>query len=209
MRKTLSVALLTWLVAAVAAAMIGSSSPSARADEKTPEYVGPHTCKKCHFKQYKSWTKGQLSQAFADLKPGAKAEAKTKAGLDPKKDYTKDPKCLKCHVTAYGKPSGYPEVKEGAAWSDEETKRAEMLEGVTCEACHGPGSIFSVYKKDHKDYKIEDVRKMGLISPPPPEQCAPCHAKECPTMGADYKFDYKEKKDSEKVHKHSKLKHKH
>ena len=43
--------------------------------------------------------------------------------------YEKDPKCVECHTTGFGKPSGFKDKVSTAA-----------LVGVTCENCHGPGS---------------------------------------------------------------------
>ncbi len=65
-------------------------------------YVGSNKCKKCHSKQHKSWKKTKMALALETLKPGAVAEIKTKYGLDPKKDYSTDAECLKCHTTGFG-----------------------------------------------------------------------------------------------------------
>ena len=40
-----------------------------------------------------------------------------------------DPKCINCHATGYGQPTGF---KDEASTAN--------LKGTTCEACHGPGS---------------------------------------------------------------------
>ena len=77
------------------------------------EYVGSKKCKMCHAKQYKSWEGTTHASALDGLKPGERAEAKTKAGLDPEKDYTTDETCLGCHVLGFGKKGGY-EVLEDA-----------------------------------------------------------------------------------------------
>ena len=201
------------LTALAAAALISFLSRPGVAEDagasKQPEYIGPANCKACHFKQHKSWTKTPLAQAFEHLKPDQAVEKKKACGLDPKKDYTTDPKCLKCHTSGYGTPSGYPALTEGKAFTDEEKKRAAANEGVTCEACHGPGSLYVPYKKDHKDYKREEIRKLGAVAPVTADNCAPCHVKECPTMPADYSFKFEDHKDSDKLHAHKKLKKEH
>jgi len=74
-------------------------------------YTGVKRCASCHFEQYMSWKKTKHAQAFDVLTP----------------KYQKDEKCLKCHTTGLGEPTGY---------KDGET----ALAGVTCENCHGPGS---------------------------------------------------------------------
>ena len=70
-------------------------------------YTGAKKCKMCHLKQFKSWEKTQMANAFELLRPGVAAEAKTGAGLDPEKDYTLDAECVSCHVTGHGKEGGF------------------------------------------------------------------------------------------------------
>lgn len=177
--------------------------------EDKPQYAGADSCKKCHFKQHAAWKKTQMAKAFDTLKPGAAAEAKKKFGLDEKKDYTTDAKCVECHVTGYGKEGGYPAIVEGKAWTDDEKKRATSMEGVQCEACHGPGSLTNAYKKDNEQYKKEEVTKRGLIAPDE-ANCKTCHNEKSPTVTKDYKFDYKAlTQDKDKIHVHVPLKHKH
>ncbi len=176
-------------------------------DAAKPAYIGAEACKKCHFKQYGSWKKTAMAMAFDKLKPGEAAEKKTAGGLDPKADYTKDPKCLKCHTTAYGTDSGYPAVVEGKAWTPAEEERAKLTVGGQCEACHGPGSLYSPYKKLHQDFKLADIVALGATQPPTAAQCQACHVKECPTMAKDYAFDFEKAKKSDKdIHDHVPLK---
>ena len=174
-----------------------------------PDYIGASGCKKCHFAQWKSWKKTLMANAFETLKPGQAAEAKKKHGLDVQKDYTKDASCLACHTTGYGKPGGYPAISEGKEWNADEQKRAEILQGVQCEACHGPGSEYSVYKKKNPKYKREEIKKLGLIHPDA-TNCATCHNSKSPTVAKDHKFDFEKMlKDEKQIHKHRKLKHPH
>jgi hypothetical protein len=208
MRHWMVVATLVVLFIAVAA-FVFEPPRYAAADGDKPEYVGPAECKACHFKQFKSWGKSPLSQAFEHLKPDQSVEAKKKAELDPKKDYTKDPTCLKCHTTAYGKPTGYPELVEGQAWTDDQTACATRNEGVTCEACHGPGSLVIPFKKENKEYKRAQIAELGALAPVTAENCAHCHKKECPTMPDDYKFDFETARKSDKMHDHKDLKYDH
>ncbi len=203
-----------WLVASVVAAAglfgsLSSTEPSAQAEEPAPAHVGAESCKKCHFKQQASWKKTGMAKTFESLKPDAAAEKKTAGGLDPKADYTKDPKCLKCHTTGYGSATGYPApAAAGAACTPAEEERAKLNAGVTCEACHGPGSLYGPYKKDHPNFKFEEIAKLGAVMPTA-ETCMPCHVKECPTMPKDYTFDFTKAKDSKEIHEHIPLKQKH
>jgi hypothetical protein len=196
-------------VATVAATTASAPSRTALAEEAKPAFVGADECKKCHLKQHKSWKATPMSKSFEALKPNAAAERKTKHGIDVAKDFTKDPKCLKCHTTGYGTESGYPAVVEGKELTPEEQTRAARLQGVTCEACHGPGSLYGPFKKSNEKFKLEEVQKLGATSPPKAEQCMVCHVKECPAMPADYAFDFEKAKGSKDIHEHVPLKHPH
>jgi len=213
MIRVMKAMLVAYAAGLVVAAFVGvwtATSRTAAADEKkVPEYIGAKKCKKCHLKQYKSWAKTPMAGAFESLKPDVKVDVKTAAKLDPKKDYTKDATCLKCHTTGYGTPTGYPAVVKDKAWTDAETLRAGKLEGLGCETCHGPGSLYSPLMKANKKYKRAEIIALGAHSPPKAEQCLVCHEKDCPTMGKDYKFDFAKACESEKTHKHKKLKYEH
>lgn len=167
-----------------------------RAGEE-PKYEGSKSCQKCHFKEHGSWQKTKMAQAFKALKPGEAKEAKAAASLDLAKDYTREPKCVACHVTGYGKPGGYPEIVAGKEWTAEERERAPRLEGVGCESCHGPGEKASAYKKDNKEYKWADIAKLGALHPDE-KTCASCHNKESPTF-KEFKFADKVGKDTHEI----------
>lgn len=210
LRRPWIVALAVGVSAAVVTTLLRAPAPVHAEDAAPkPEYAGPGTCKNCHLKQHKSWKATGMAKTFESLKPEACAEKKTKAGLDPAKDYTKDEKCLKCHTTGYGTPSGFPAVVEGKTWTPEEVERAKKNEGVTCEACHGPGSLYWPLKKLNEKFKLAEIVALGATSPPKAEQCMVCHVKECPTMPADYVFDFEKAKHSPNIHEHVPLKHPH
>jgi hypothetical protein len=154
------------------------------------EYQGATSCKKCHLKEYKSWQKTKMAKSFEVLKAGQVADEKKKAGLDPAKDYTKDHACLPCHTTGYGRPGGYPKAGDEAG-----AARAAKFEGVQCEVCHGPASLYLAYKKDHeKDFNKEEGKKLGLskVDPKAATLCLDCHRGGpglSPTLKAGEKFD--------------------
>ncbi|RKY94607.1 MAG: hypothetical protein DRQ01_01960 [Ignavibacteriae bacterium] len=183
-------------------AFIVAIAVSVQAQEKTDSltysYVGTKNCKKCHIKQYKSWVETKMSMAYDLLKPGERSEAKKKVGLDPEKDYTTDAECLPCHTTGYGKPGGFVSIEE-----------TPQLVGVSCEMCHGAGSEYT--KKEHmslrnKEYKLAELLKVGLISPPTAETCTSlCHNDKSPFFKP---FDFATRKD-EGTHIHLPLKYKH
>ncbi|MBI4168514.1 MAG: hypothetical protein HY510_01100 [Acidobacteria bacterium] len=85
--------------------------------------------------------------------------------------------CLGCHTTGYGKPA--------AAGTD--------LNGVQCEACHGPGSLYksmdvmskSKYQADRASAHATAVRA-GLLGPDE-KTCTSCHNQKSPNFkGFDF-----------------------
>ncbi len=124
------------------------------------EYIGAVKCKMCHNsttkgQQYKKWSEGPHANAMKKL---SAADAK-------------NPKCLKCHSTT---------------GSTDKSLHATITvkEGVSCESCHGPGSVYksiSIMKSQEKS-----IAK-GLIVPDE-KLCKKCHNEQSP----DFKgFDYK------------------
>jgi hypothetical protein len=124
------------------------------------EYIGAAKCKMCHNKppkgeQYNKWAASPHAKAFKDLKG----------------DDAKNPKCLKCHATAFG-------LKLGGA------QTITMEEGVSCESCHGPGSK---YKSPTIMKDLAKAKEAGLIIPDE-ALCKKCHNSESPNFkGFDYK----------------------
>jgi hypothetical protein len=135
------------------------------AQDKQPEYVGVDKCKTCHKaekngQQYKIWSENNHAKAFEALKSEKAGPIAEKAGI--KGDPTKDEYCLSCHTTAGTKKNV--------------DKSYDISEGVGCEACHGPGSL---YRKMNimKDYDASvaagmiGTREKGAIE----KMCANCH----------------------------------
>ena len=125
------------------------------------KYIGASKCKMCHNKaekgeQYKKWLDGPHAKAMESLNA----------------EEAKDPKCLKCHSTA-------------ATVDASLIATLTVEEGVSCESCHGPGSI---YKKKTIMESREQSMAAGLILPEE-KVCKECHNEESP----NYKgFDYAE-----------------
>lgn len=172
------------------------------ADASRHAYAGTRSCKKCHTQHHREWKKHPHSEAFSLLQAGARTEAKTKAGLDPQKDYTQDVTCLPCHTTGYGKPGGYaiPDPNDKKA-----VRKAKKLEGVGCEMCHGPGKdyikVFKEILKAKRGYKVGEVHAVGLFRI---EEtiCTGCHNDSGPTFKP---FDFKERLEHA-AHEHHSLK---
>ena len=118
-------------------------------------------CKMCHNKpdkgeQYNKWLAGPHAKAMESL-----------TGED-----ATNPECLKCHST-------FDAVDKGLHQGIKQT------DGVSCESCHGPGSIYksmSIMKSREKS--LEN----GLILPTE-EVCIKCHNEESPTFKG---FNYEE-----------------
>jgi len=129
------------------------------------QYVGNKKCIACHRAEFQSWQKDSHSLALADLKPGTKGDAKIRAKLDPKKDYTADASCLVCHSVGYGKP----------------VAPSADLTNVGCESCHGPGSTYRspaiMNKKKYQENRATQ-HKMALeagLTEPAEQVCTTCH----------------------------------
>ena len=184
---------------ALAAARSSAEDGASPAGDK-PQYVGDKTCQKCHFQEHKSWKKTPMAKAMKTLAPTTAEEdkelfdKKTAAGLDPAKDYQTDPKCLKCHTTGYGTETGYP---ADPAADDDAAKRAKTFSGVSCEACHGPGSLYVQFKtaelEKNKDAKFTAAALAPLgLTLPDEKTCATCHNGDSPTKA---ELKYAESKD--------------
>lgn len=129
------------------------------------EYIGAAKCKMCHNsptkgQQYKKWKESKHSKAMEVL---SDTEAK-------------NPKCIKCHSTAASVDKGL-------------IATLTVDEGVSCESCHGPGSVY-------KNMKIMKDRELGLkngLIVPTEKTCKKCHNEESPNYkGFDF-IKYKEK----------------
>src|SRR5262245_63238530 len=105
-----------------AGAAPGAAAPAAAAAHA---FVGPSKCGLCHKAaargdQYGLWQKSKHAGAFATLEgDAARAVAKSRGIADP----AAAPQCLRCHTAGPG---------------------ANAADGVTCEACHGPGGDYAV-----------------------------------------------------------------
>jgi len=138
-------------------------------EKAKPEYVGMTKCKMCHKDVYEAWSKTKHATAIETL-------GDTSA---------MDEACLACHVTGYGKGGGYVD-----------TASTPGLLGVTCEACHGPGSLYwkLPIMKDH-----EKAVANGLVEQDS-SVCLSCHNEKSPTFKG-FKYDEAKKTGIHKVEK--------
>lgn len=183
-----------------AALFVALSAVSGIATAQEAKYVGTTTCKKCHIKEWKSWSLTSMANAFDLLKPGTAVEAKKASGLDPETDYTKNVDCVPCHVTGFGKPGGFVDLET-----------TPEMAGVGCENCHGPGGT---YTQDgymtfaNKEYHKADLVAVGLVDHVGPAQCNVCHNPASPFVVEGYKFDF-EAMQKKGTHEHYPLRYQH
>jgi len=160
---------------------VGLASGSMAADHK---YVGAKDCGKCHKKelmgdQLAEWKKGPHAKAFEALKSDEAATVAKERNL-PAPAY-ESPDCLKCHVTANGKPA--------SAFAK---KPFDVSDGVQCESCHGPGNDYRK-KKTMSDHDLAVAA--GMWEPGKDQKiCTQCHNDESPTWDAAKGFDYEASK---------------
>ena len=144
-----SLSLLGWgLASGEAVGQAEGPEPEPPAEQ---EYIGVKKCAACHFDQYTKWKKTKHSTNFELLT--AKYEA--------------DEKCLKCHTTGYGEPTGY------------KTAADVDLKGTSCEACHGPGSKHAEISKPFANQKPtpeqEKLARDSIWKVLPQNACIACH----------------------------------
>jgi len=133
----------------------------ASVNAQNAQYIGVAKCKMCHNKaekgaQYTKWLASPHAKAMASLK-----------GAD-----LKNPKCLKCHSTAAGADQSL-------------IASITVEEGVSCESCHGAGSLYKVATV-MKDEKL--AMSKGLVLPDE-KVCIKCHNSESPNFKG---FNFKE-----------------
>ncbi len=169
------------MMVAVAFLFVSESLLNAAGDFK---YIGVSKCKMCHKTaksgdQFTKWSNEGHSKAYATLATPEAKEVAQKAGVTG--DPQKSEKCLKCHVTAFDAPATAKEAS------------LTLQEGISCEACHGPGSAYksnavmkAVYAGTKKGAEV------GLIEPTK-EVCIKCHNPESPTY-KPFKFEEAVKK---------------
>jgi hypothetical protein len=141
-----------------AGAIISAAEQSDQPEKKpVPAYVGERKCKVCHLTIFKAWQKTAHANALQTLK----------------EEERKNPICIGCHTTGYNE-GGYGNENAVVDFSN-----------VQCEACHGPGSLYS-RSSVMRDRELS--WELGLVKIGP-ETCTRCHNENSPTFRV---FDYKE-----------------
>ncbi len=114
-------------------------------------HVGVEACRDCHQSQYDQWVRTPHAGAFALVLTANRSA---------------DPKCVKCHVTAAGRPGGFGDKDAPGPMTN-----------VQCEVCHGPGSDHVEGPADLKSttiYGITNQCSFCIIQ----GVCTTCHDQE-------------------------------
>jgi len=154
---------------------------AASAAEKVPQYVGATGCKSCHKKelignQYGEWLDGAHHKAFETLKSQKALDIAKERGLATPPSESDD--CVKCHATSHGLTPA--QIKK---------KPLVAADGIQCESCHGPGSL---YKKKKTMSDSKKSLAAGLWDPEKDEKiCTACHNSDSPTWDPAKGFDHK------------------
>lgn len=145
--------------------------------EKPAQYIGALKCAKmCHRsekqgRQLVIWQESRHAGAYETLgTPKAKEYGSARGIEDPQSS----PQCLKCHITA-------PD-----ATVEEMAKGFTNTEGIGCERCHGPGSLY----KGLSIMKDPDRAIAAGLLIPNEETCRECHNEESPSYTP---FDFEER----------------
>ncbi len=150
-----------------------------KAEASKFNYIGVKKCKMCHKGEkkgniFEKWEAKKHSKAYATLATEESKEVAKKVGI--KGDPQQAAECLVCHTTAYKAPAAQKEAT------------LTLEEGVSCEACHGPGSEYKSMKvmKDITAGKVKPC-DYGLMTPDK-EVCVNCHNPKSPTY-KEFKFE--------------------
>jgi hypothetical protein len=152
---------------ALAACAVSTASIAGAQAASGHTYVGAKACGMCH-KSEKSgnqlgiWQDSKHAQAYITLTTPAAAEVAKAKGITTSPAEAQE--CLKCHAIV------------GDA-------KADVKDGVQCEACHGPGSDYksmTVMKDQAKSVAagLRLYKDKAAIE----EQCRTCHNPTSPTF---------------------------
>jgi hypothetical protein len=134
----------------------------ASATVDSPAFVGAGKCKDCHKtekqgKQYPIWEASLHAQAFNNLKTDAAKTTAAAAGIAGSPEQAAA--CLKCHAPLAEKA---PDL---------------AAEGVSCEACHGPGSLYRKLNiMMNRDASVQNGLILYATQDAVKAQCLTCHA---------------------------------
>lgn len=119
-------------------------------------FVGARVCKDCHEAEFAQWQTTSHYRAYSSI---------------VEEDRWFYPLCVSCHTTGSGRPSGFT-IEETPMTAFSRSRRGALpespplgLEGVQCEACHGPGSA----------HLADPAAEEAIVRVPDTGLCAECH----------------------------------
>ena len=143
-RKTVVVAVAVAVVSLAGFALVSTLVAFAAGIPAEAKYVGTKKCRMCHMPEHKTWKVTKHATNFETLKG----------------DEVKNPDCLKCHTTGFGKPGGFVSVET-----------TPTLTNTGCESCHGPGSEHIEAAKSSPQWP-GDKKNINKV---PQNACVQCH----------------------------------
>jgi|CXWL01.1.fsa_nt_gi hypothetical protein len=164
-----------WRIGVVVTGIAAFATSALAQTPAAHKYIGVEKCARCHKaeakgNQYGQWLKSQHAKAMQTLSTEKAIAIGKEKGL--KTPPAENDACVKCHSTGFGADKALFEAT------------FKPVDGVQCEACHGPGS----------DYKGMTVMKdkaaavtAGMLVPNE-KTCVKCHNAESPTFKS---FDFK------------------
>ncbi len=112
-------------------------------------YVGSYACSSCHPAVFRHWGGTRHATAYETLAKAGRAF---------------DPECVICHVVGLNYITGF-----------QSKETSPNLEGVGCEACHGPGSLHTAHTHADRPEGLPLQEGYGKVTP---EGCKVCHDRE-------------------------------
>lgn len=111
--------------------------------KESAAYVGSAACRSCHEDQYASFmANSNKARSWKSLEK-----------MLPKLTAAEQKECFACHTTGYGKPGGFVTLE-----------RTPDMANLSCETCHGPGSLH------YETGDTDAIRRRPDVA-----GCAACH----------------------------------
>jgi hypothetical protein len=135
-------------------------------------YVGAVKCKKCHKaplrgNQYQAWLDSRHNKSYAVLSSLSALEEAKKENLTTPPNESHQ--CLKCHSSFHEKAPNL------------------VVEGVTCEVCHGPGSDYAKMNiMKNKEKAFQNGLAVYASRDAIKEKCVTCHMGEQFNLAASW-----------------------
>ncbi|MCB9898571.1 MAG: hypothetical protein H6825_11245 [Planctomycetes bacterium] len=157
-KSIVTVVFVSALFALTALAFTAAPGAAPADPQADASYIGADSCKKCHFKEHKTWTAMKHANAWASL---------AEKYRDPAQVDENGRACISCHTTGYG---------HGDKGGFVDAASTPGMVNVGCEACHGPGSLHAeagkaLMAEKRKSFNEGEERFITRVS----TNCTQCH----------------------------------